>query len=131
MKGFEPVTLSWGDNSYTVPADSLLMLIASIENALSGASGEQALTVLSRPSGPPYSRLAAAYGAALRFAGAQVSDEEIYLSFMQDFADGKADAALKVRNAVFGLLAIIAPPISMSLSAPEPSKKKSRAKAKT
>lgn len=130
MKGFEPVTLSWQGDDFTVPAENQLMLIAMIEDALVGNSGEQAITMLARPNGPSYARLAAAYGAALRYAGAEVRDEEIYLSIMEDFAAHKSDAATKVRAAVMGLLAIIAPPIALALNAPdEPVKKKKRAKA--
>lgn len=128
MRGFEPVTLAWKGEEFTVPAENQLRLIAMIEDALSGASGEQAIAMLARPSGPSYSRLAAAYGAALRFAGASVTDDEIYLSIMSDFAEQKQDAALKVRGAVMALLAIIAPPIALSLAVPEPDKKKSRKK---
>jgi hypothetical protein len=126
MKGFEPVTLSWQGNSFTVPAEDQLRLIAGIEEALTGNSGDQAIAVLASPSGPSYSRLSAAYGAALRFAGAEVSDEEIYLSIMSDFAEHKADAASNVRGAVMALLHIIAPPIALALNAPEPSKKKKK-----
>lgn len=129
MKGFEPVTLTWKGEDYTIPADGQLALIAKIEDALSGASGEQAITVLARPGGPSYARLSAAYGAALRHGGAQVSDDEIYLSIMTDFAEHKSDAAAKVQGAIIGLLAIIAPPVALALNAPEPSKKKSKAKA--
>lgn len=124
MKGFEPVTLSWGDETYTVPAEGQLLLIGAIEDALSGKSGQQAVAVLMNPGGPPYTRLAAAYGAALRYAGATVSDDEIYLSIMGDFANQSKDVAVKIQSAILALLAIIAPPIALSLSAQEVSKKK-------
>ncbi len=115
MKGFEPATLKWGGESFVVPADQQLMLIAQIEDALAGASGQQAINVLVRPGGPSYSRLAQAFGAALRYAGADVTDDEIYLSIMTDFADGGADVAVKVQNAVIALLQIIAPPLAMHI----------------
>lgn len=128
MKGFEPVTLSWGGQAFTVPAERQLQLIAQIEDALSGATGEQAVAVLMRPNGPPYSRLAAAFGGALRYAGAQVTDDEIYMSIVEALAEQNGDVMLDVRNAVLALLAIIAPPVALSLAAPASAKKKKTAK---
>ncbi|NBT33803.1 MAG: hypothetical protein EBT13_18380 [Rhodobacteraceae bacterium] len=96
------------------------MLIAKIEDALAGPQGEQAVMVLFRPNGAPHSRLAAAYGAALRYAGAQVTDEEVYLSIHDDIAAGSAKAvAAKIQTLVGGLLAIISPPTARALAAPQ------------
>jgi len=115
MKGFEPVTLSWQGESYTVPAEGQLMLIAKIEDALTGGRGGHAFRVLSQQGGPSFVRLSQAYGAALRHAGAEVSDDEIYLSMMQGLADGKAEAAEQIQTVILGLLSIVAPPIALSL----------------
>lgn len=123
MKGFEPVTLSWDGQDYTVQPEGQLMLIAKIEDALAGESGQHAIHVLTRPGGPSYVRLAQAFGAALRHAGADVTDDEIYLSIMEDFASQRADVAVKVQGAILALLSIIAPPIALSLREPEPEKK--------
>lgn len=116
MRGFEPVTVAWKGETYTVEPDRMLMLIAQVEDALSGGSGKQAVQILTQSGGPNYSALSRAFGAALRYAGADVSDEEIYLSIMDDFADRKADVAVKVQQAIMALLAIIAPPIALALS---------------
>lgn len=115
MKGFEPVTLSWKGESYTVPADQQLMLIAKIEDALAGSAGQPAVMVLTRQGGPTYSKLALAFGAALRHAGADVTDDEIYLSIMEDFAESNAEVAMKVQAAILALLSIIAPPVAKAL----------------
>lgn len=124
MKGFEPVTLGWKGESYTIPADRQLGLIAQIEDALAGGSGQPALIILTRAGGPSYSRLAAAYGAALRYAGAQVGDEEVYLSIVEGFADGGSDVAQTVQTAILALLAIIAPPVYSQIVGGSDSKKK-------
>lgn len=116
MKGFSPVHLSWKGEKFTVPADRQLQLILEIEDALAGASGQQAIAVLMQRGGPSYARLSQAYGAALRYAGADVSDDEIYLSIMSDMAEGKADAAAKTQTAILALLAIIAPPVALQLT---------------
>jgi hypothetical protein len=112
MKGFEPVALAWGGEQFTVAAERQLMLIARIEDALAGETGDNALQVLSRKGGPPYSRLAAAYGAALRYAGAGVSDEEIYLTISEQLSENRAEAIATIQAAIFGLFAILSPPVA-------------------
>ena len=115
MHGFSDVTLGWQDSEYVVPADRVMMLVCQIEDALSGPEGEQALTVLMRRQGPPHGRLAAAYGAALRYAGADVSDAEVYLSMQTDLSGGGADAVNKMQSAVIAMIAIVSPPIGSAL----------------
>lgn len=111
MHGFEDVTLTWRGETYTVPANRQMLLIARIEDALSGDTGQQALSVLFRKEGPPYTRLAGAYGAALRHAGAKVSDEDVYLSIMSDIASkSKQDVTHIIQGAIIALLSIISPP---------------------
>lgn len=129
MKGFEPVTLKWKGESYTVPAEGQLMLIAQIEDALTGGKGGHALRVLTQQGGPSFVRLSQAFGAALRHAGAEVTDEEIYLSMVKDVAAGDIEAAAEIQAAVMGLLTIVAPPVALSLATPA-SKKKSRKQTK-
>jgi hypothetical protein len=60
--------------------------------------------------------LARAFGAALRYAGAQVTDDEVYLSIQSDLADGRTDAAGAAQAAILSLLAIISPPVAMKLA---------------
>lgn len=124
MHGFDDVTLSWADKSYTVPANQQLMLIAKIEDALAGDTGEQAIALLMRKNGPPHSRMAAAFGAALRYAGAGVTDEDVYLSIHQDIASGsKMQVATKVNMMILALLSIISPPVAAAIRG-EPEEKK-------
>lgn len=116
MSGFQEVTLSWKGVEYTVPADRQMGLIQVIEDGLTGGTGRQAIGVLLAAEGPSYSRLATAFGKALRYAGAGVTDEEIYLSIIEDVADQKADAAVAVQTCVLSLISIIAPPIGSRLA---------------
>jgi len=104
--------------TFTIPANRQMGLVARVEDALSGETGKQAITILMQKEGPPYSRLAAAFGAALRYAGATVTDEEIYLSIMEDFTKSRADVALKLQTVIVALLMIIAPPLGKAVSAP-------------
>jgi len=117
MHGFEDVTLSWQGAQYVVPANRQLMLIAKIEDALSAEGTEQAISVLFRREGPPHSRLAGAFGAALRFAGAKVTDEDIYLAIQSDIAQkSPADVALALQVMVFSVISIISPPAARMIS---------------
>ena len=117
MHGFEDVTLTWRGQDYTVPANRQMALIAKIEDALSGDTGQQALTVLFRREGPPYSRLAAAFGAALRHAGARVSDDEVYLSIQTDLVSkSNAEKTAAIQGCILALLSIISPPAVAQIS---------------
>lgn len=126
MKGFEDVTIGWRGDTFTVPADRQLMLIAEIEDALTVGS-KTAMEVLLSPSGPGHAKLSMAYGAALRFAGADVSNDEIYLSIMNDLANRDVDAVVKVQSAVMALISIISPPIAFAISEMGDDEKKSEA----
>jgi hypothetical protein len=140
MKGFEPVTLQWGGVEYTVPANQQLMLIAEIEDALDDGSGRSTVGVLLGKGGPSYARLAGAFGAALRYAGAPVSDADIYLTIQEGFSEGSKDAAGQVQGAILALLSIVSPPMARKLmdvenaakkmTAPETTKRKGRARTK-
>lgn len=118
MQGFEDVTLGWKGETFTIPANRQMGLVARIEDALSGDTGRQAISILMQKEGPPYSRLAAAFGAALRYAGANVTDEEIYVSIMEDFSKSQALVVAKLQAVIVALLMVIAPPLGRAVSAP-------------
>lgn len=119
MHGFDDVTLTWQGADYVVPANRQLKLIAKIEDALAGDDKEQAIAVLFRRNGVPHTRLAAAYGAALRYAGANVSDEEVYLSIHDDIAARSKEAvAIAIHRMLMGLVAIVSPPTARALAGP-------------
>ena len=116
MQGFEDVTLSWQGAEYTVPANRQLMLIAKLEDALA-PDGGQAIEALFREGGPKHTILAQAFGAALRYAGATVTDDEIYLSIHQDIATRSEQAvSLAIQTMILALLAIISPPTARALA---------------
>ena len=114
MKGFEDVTLAWRDEVYTIPAKRQMMLIAELEDILQKRDGTPADAGLL--SNPGWAKLAMAFGAALRYAGAKVSDDEIYLSITQNIADGDFSEMMRMREATLGLLSIMAPPIASSFT---------------
>lgn len=116
MRGFEDVTLTWGGEAFTIPADQQMRLIAVIEDALIDPTGVPAVAVLSKRGGPSQSRLSAAYGAALRHAGAKVTDEEVYLTLQADIANQKVEVQNKIQAATLGLLAILSPPMMSKIN---------------
>lgn len=128
MKGFEDVTLSYDGKSYVVPADRVLLLVAEVEDALRGRGSQSAVEVLLRSGGPSQARLAQAYGAALRFAGADVRDDEIYIGIQERMAQRDPEALTAVQSAILSLISIVSPPIAMALvdDVPGASKKKPR-----
>lgn len=99
MSIFEPVTITWGDEEYTVPSDKVMRLIAVIEDHLR-------INDLVSEKGPALAKLACAYGSVLRFAGARVSDDEVYHAF---FSKGP-DVAVELTTA---LLSMMIPPESL------------------
>jgi hypothetical protein len=129
MHGFEAVKLGWMGDEYEVPADQQLELVARIEDVLCGGSESSATVALLRPGGPTHTKLARAYGAALRFAGADVTDDEIYLSIQTDFAAENADVSIKINMAILGLLSVVSPPVAMATIDPPKKKPKARKKA--
>lgn len=117
MRGFEDVVLTWGGEEFTIPADQQMRLIAVIEDALLDHTGIPAVAILSRRGGPSQSRLSSAYAAALRHAGAKVTDEEIYLTLQADIADQSVEVQNKIQAATLGLLAILSPPMMSKIHA--------------
>ncbi|MCA1337356.1 hypothetical protein [Pseudooceanicola marinus] len=115
MRGFSPITLTWKGQDYVVPAKGQLLLVAQVEDALIGRGGGQAVDVLLRPGGPPFTRLAAAYGAALRYAGAKVSDEEVYLEMHEGIARQDVNAMAAIQAAVMEMIMLISPPIGFQM----------------
>ena len=115
MSLFKPVTLTWKGEDYTVSADQIMQMIAKVEDILT-------LPELMNPKGRPLAKISMAYGAALRHAGARVTDEEIYSAMFT--AGEQAGAAA---SAVQGLLIMMVPP--SAVEQPEKKAKPSKAAA--
>lgn len=74
MPIFEDVRLSWEGRDYVIPADQVLRVIARLEDVVTLGALHRFLA-----SGVlPLAKIAAAYGIALRAAGAEVTDEHVY-----------------------------------------------------
>lgn len=115
MKGFQDQVLSWNGAEYTLTARGIMPLVAEVEDILTGSSGQTAGQVLmSRRASP--SRVSMAYAAMLRWAGCEVSDEEVYLSMQDDLAEGRSDYLSTYMTATAALLEIVSPPMSEKLA---------------
>lgn len=111
MSRFQDVTLHWQGDSYKVPRDRLMGLIADVEWALSGGRANvNPLAVLYNESGPHPSRLAAAMGAALRYAGAEVTDLEIYEVIIGGVVEGDETGRAQAYEGVAMIAALLVPP---------------------
>lgn len=106
MAIFEEVKLKWRDREYTIPPGQVLRCIAAVE-ATGLVLGQ--LVVDANSARVPLATLSQALGAALRFAGAQVSDDEIYDSLFSDPAGLRMQAMI----AVVTLQALMIPPARM------------------
>lgn len=98
---FEPVKLTWKGRDYVIPPEQVLKLLAMVEDVIT--LGELSTYMLSGRT--PLAKLSKAWGIALRYAGAQLTDEEIYGELFSD-----ADMQGKALAATFGLQALMVPP---------------------
>ena len=96
MAVFEPVTLTWQGEEFTVPADRVMGLICEVEEVVT-------LGELMGKKTTPVGKVSRAYAAALRYAGARVRDDEVYAGM---FSSGGEN----INQAVNGLLSMMIPP---------------------
>lgn len=103
MPIFEEVRLSWKGKDYVIPANDVLRAIAKVEDVLTlGELGS------ARGDGRvPYAKLASAFGALLRHAGASVTDEEVYNDL---FSGGPKDLPRSALAAIVTLQTLMIPP---------------------
>ncbi len=100
MNIFDPVTLTWNGAEHTVAPDRIMGLIARIEEAVLLSE----IHAAAQRGGLPLAKIAMAYGAALRYAGARVEDDEVYATF---FAGSGGE---KIPAAVVALATMMVPP---------------------
>lgn len=101
MAMFDDIVLEWEGREYRLPANRMLGAIASIEEVITLPE----LVQSSERGGPPLNKIAKAFGAVLRYAGARVSDDEVYLGMFSN-----PQAAFSANHAVMALLQILLPP---------------------
>ena len=109
----QDVTFNWKGTEYRVEAREVLPLIARVEDVIT--LGE--LVDASNTGKVPIAKLSKAFGVALRYAGAKVTDEEMYAGM---FSGEKLSA---VRMSIMALISMMVPPEALQDHEPVGKKK--------
>lgn len=110
MSIFQDVVLRWHGADYPVPSNRVMKMIAAVESEIT-------LKELTQDRGVPLARMAAGYSAALTFAGARVSPEDVYAEL---FANGSSDIPMLIS----ALLSMMIPPAVTATETKKPAKKR-------
>ena len=119
MSVFEDVTLHWDGEEYTIPANRVMRLIQAVEDVVTLPELQDCIVRMKA------GRVAAAYGVMLRFAGVQVTDEEVYAGIFE--SQEQMQEILTEAGAI--LYRLICPPQSLNAKK-KTTKKKSKKKRK-
>lgn len=101
MSIFNPVPIGWEGQDYVIAAERVMGAIAVIENVVT----LHELQRFAARGTAPMATLAMAYGAVLRYAGARVTDEQVYAGML-----GPGAKAPDIGAAIAGLLQMMIPP---------------------
>lgn len=99
---FEPVTLVWDGETFVIPASRMMGAAAVVEDHVTLVELSRAT---SQRSTLPIARVSMAWTAVLRYAGASVTEEEVYEGMLGDKA-----AQENVMSAVTALMMMLLPP---------------------
>lgn len=110
MAVFEKITLAWEGKEYVIPPDQVMRCIAQVEDVLT--LGE--VFECAARQQVPVAKISAAFGLILRYAGARVSDDEIYARMFNVGEQQK-----RALEAVNTLLLLMVPPSSYKGKAEE------------
>ena len=97
MSIFRDVELIWQGKTYPVKAENVMRLIAKVEDVCS---------LVDLHGVPKLAKVSAGYAEALRFAGCEVTDEEVYAAI---FSSGN-EMSKVLGELVTGLLMMMVPP---------------------
>ena len=117
---FQPITLGWNGETYTIPADRVLGAIAVVEEhitfmeLIAATKGRPQLVAISR-----------AFAGVLRYAGGNFTDDDVYAGM---FKQGSAQQ--QAINAVNTLLVMMVPPDELKGKSAETSSGNSPAAAR-
>ncbi len=100
---FQDVELEWQGRVYAVPGRKIMPMICKIEDVVTLQEFER----YSQTGNIPIARLCCAYGAALRYAGAPVSDDEVY-----EVAFRGAEEQEAIGLAITNLMMLMLPPVA-------------------
>lgn len=100
MSIFKEVTLTWKGETFTIAPDHVLRAIAIVEERVT----LHELMKFQQRGTAPLSTLSSAFASVLRYAGAKVTDEEVYAAMFS------GDQAISVGQAISALLLMMVPP---------------------
>lgn len=121
MSRFEEVGLQWGGKEYKVAPDAVMGLIESIETIIT----MEEINHMLESGGIQRVKVSRAYRAALNYAGANVSADDVYASLFES-----KKMLENTVNVMVGLLAMMIPPESLRSKAnPEEVTKKKKVAA--
>ena len=112
MSIFEDIKLTWDGRDHVIPANRVMGAIARIEDVVT--LGE--LQRYGEKQAAPLAKVAMAYGAVLRYAGASVTDDEVYAGIFSGEGPNNHESIL---TSIYTLLAMMVPPEAMQKSAEE------------
>lgn len=87
---FDDVTLTWGGVNYMIPSNRMMLAIARIEDHVSLEDLD-----VSASQRPKRAKVAMAFASVLRFAGANVTDEQVYAGMFDKATAASSIAALQ------------------------------------
>jgi hypothetical protein len=105
MAIFQDVTLAWKDEKFTIPGSKELGAIAIVEEHITFT---EMIDALGRGR-PPLVAIAKAFAGVLRYAGANVTDEQAYEGM---FSGGSLQR--KIIDSINTLLVMMVPPSSLA-----------------
>lgn len=111
MAIFEEVVVVWRENEHRIPPGRVLGAIAVVEDEISMGR----LAEANKTSDYPLAKIAKAYGALLRYAGAKATDDEVYAALFDKTQDTFRG---NVIDRVHTLLLMMVPPVALREQAP-------------
>ena len=109
MSGFEPLELKWGGVTYTIAPHKMMGALQRFERAI---TPQDFMLLTEGGMGAAPSVCASAYGALLRYAGARVSDQDVYLACRDEEAElpWAGETAAAVMDTIVHLQMLRLPP---------------------
>lgn len=109
MPIFEDIELEWDGNKKTVPADHVMRMLAKVEDQLTLHELHQ----FRQRGTAPLVRVCMAYGAALRYAGFPVTEDEVYHRVI---TASSVDEGQQAMGMVEALQAMMIPPADLNVA---------------
>jgi hypothetical protein len=101
MSVFDDIELPWAGSTFVIKSNRVMGAIARIEDAITLAE----LQAYAVKGAAPIGKLSMAYAAVLRYAGARVTDEEVY---EKSFAGDREQEAMIL--SIMNLMKLMLPP---------------------